>query len=1181
MRCISISDTGGNTSGPPSAADDNSGSNGDEGSEKGLWNLLAAALWPASRSLKARVVGAVVSLMAAKCLTIAAPVALASLIDHFTQTVAAEATQAAAGAATAAATAAADAAAAGTTGATTTGSLLHPALPAGLVISYPLARLGASAFTELRTALFTRVSQRASRELAATAFAHMHATSFSSNNKVGELTAVLTRGTKAISLLLNVLRDQGHITASECFAISGGANDTGVFDGFSSLEAASWLDRGGNSCGHNFCVLGIHRHRHYAQSQTETRDEPPRGAQRRVYDFIALVLLISGLLVDSLSNAEAVRYFTAEAQEAERFGSVQRQLENQMAKVNESLALLNFGQQLIFTSGLAIALLHTANLVAAGVAPVGQIVLVSTLLLQVVPTTLEFLMVLVLLKLRVGWTVAATAVATISAYWAFTATVTTRRAKLRREMNRLEGLSAGLLVDSLSNAEAVRYFTAEAQEAERFGSVQRQLENQMAKVNESLALLNFGQQLIFTSGLAIALLHTANLVAAGVAPVGQIVLVSTLLLQLAIPLNFIGTAYRELTLNTIDLEKLQQLLQLKPLVQDPPNPVAFELRGGAVEFRDVKFAYPPSHSLEQLSVHRTSQMQEMRHMHQDASSAHGGGKLVLDGFSLQVPAGSRVALVGESGCGKTTLIRLLYRLADPLSGVVSIDGQDLKTLPIMSFRVYDFIALVLLISGLLVDSLSNAEAVRYFTAEAQEAERFGSVQRQLENQMAKVNESLALLNFGQQLIFTSGLAIALLHTANLVAAGVAPVGQIVLVSTLLLQLAIPLNFIGTAYRELTLNTIDLEKLQQLLQLKPLVQDPPNPVAFELRGGAVEFRDVKFAYPPSHSLEQLSVHRTSRMQEMRHMHQDASSAHGGGKLVLDGFSLQVPAGSRVALVGESGCGKTTLIRLLYRLADPLSGVVSIDGQDLKTLPIMSFRKHIGVVPQDVALFNESLGFNLRYGSPHATDEQVKEAIRLAELTELVESLPDGLDTPVGDRGLRLSGGEKQRVGIARCLLRNPEIVLFDEATSALDLHTEHKILKEAIRLAELTELVESLPDGLDTPVGDRGLRLSGGEKQRVGIARCLLRNPEIVLFDEATSALDLHTEHKILKALQAVSRGRTTLLIAHRLSTVAGADTIAVLDRGRVAEIGTHQQLLQKPNGLYASMWARQVSAPPS
>ncbi|CDJ28560.1 uncharacterized protein EMH_0041950 [Eimeria mitis] len=170
-----------------------------------------------------------------------------------------------------------------------------------------------------------------------------------------------------------------------------------------------------------------------------------------------------------------------------------------------------------------------------------------------------------------------------------------------------------------------------------------------------------------------------------------------------------------------------------------------------------------------------------------------------------------------------------------------------------------------------------------------------------------------------------------------------------------------------------------------------------------------------------------------------------------------------------------------------------------------------RKHIGVVPQDVALFNESLGFNLRYGSPHATDEQL------------------------------FCGGGAQ----------------------------------EAIRLAELTELVESLPDGLDTPVGDRGLRLSGGEKQRVGIARCLLRNPEIVLFDEATSALDLHTEHKILKALQAVSRGRTTLLIAHRLSTVAGADTIAVLDRGRVAEIGTHQQLLQKPNGLYASMWARQ------
>ncbi|CDI79675.1 ABC transporter, putative [Eimeria acervulina] len=650
--------------------------NGEADAPKSLWRLLASALWPASRCLKARVVGAVASLLVAKCLTIAAPVALASLVDHFTQTAAAEATQAAAGAAAAAPAAVADAAV-GTTGTTFPGVWLHPALPVGLVMSYPLARLGASAFTELRTALFTRVSQRASRELAATAFAHMHATSFSSNNKVlvvGELTAVLTRGTKAISLLLNVL------------------------------------------------------------------------------------------------------------------------------------------------------------------------------LFQVVPTSLEFLMVLVLLKLRVGWTVAATAVVTISAYWAFTAVVTTRRAKLRREMNRLEGLSAGLLVDSLGNAEVVRYFTAEAQEAERFGAVQRQLENQMTKVNESLALLNFGQQLIFTGGLALALLHTANLVAAGAAPVGQIVLVSTLLLQLAIPLNFIGTAYRELTVNTIDLEKLLEVLQLQPLVQDPPNPVAFQMRGGAVEFKDVKFAYPPSHSLDQLPVHPVPQRRELR-----------------------------------------------------------------------------------------------------------------------------------------------------------------------------------------------------EK------------------------------------------------------------QDPTAASGVGKLVLDGFSLQVPAGSRVALVGESGSGKTTLIRLLYRLADPLSGVVSIDGQDLRTLPIMSFRQRIGVVPQDVALFNESLGFNLRYGSPHATDEQVK----------------------------------------------------------------------EAIRMAELTELVESLPDGLNTPVGDRGLRLSGGEKQRVGIARCLLRNPEIVLFDEATSALDLHTEHKILKALQAISRGRTTLVIAHRLSTVAGADTIAVLDRGKVAEIGTHQQLLQKPNGLYASMWARQ------
>ncbi|OEH76918.1 putative ABC transporter [Cyclospora cayetanensis] len=613
-----------------------------------LWRFLAAGVWPVSRSLRVRVAAALASLLAAKCLTIAAPVALA-------------------------------------------------------------------AFTELRTALFARVAQRASCELAAVAFSHMHSTSFTNINKIGELTSVLTRGTRAISMLLNVL------------------------------------------------------------------------------------------------------------------------------------------------------------------------------LFQVVPTTLEFLMVLALLKLRVGWTVAATAIATISAYWAFTAVITTKRAKLRREMNRLESLSAGLLVDSLANAEAVRYFTAEAHEAHRFGAVQSQIEQQTAKVNESLAFLNFGQQFIFTSGLALALVHTANLVAAGLAPVGQIVLVSTLLMQ-------------------------------------------------------------------------------------------------------NVPV-----------CAAKSMNARLPRLV------------------LLPFRMY-----------------LRQESMR---------------------------------------------------------------------TRCLLQLAIPLNFIGTAYRELTLNTIDLEKLQELLQLQPIVRDPPNPVVFQLRGGSVEFKDVTFAYPPSQPLDRMLLQRGQKSQQPSAESSTSLSAPASGKLVLNGFSLEVPAGRRVALVGESGSGKTTLIRLLYRLADPLRGVVSIDGQDLKTLPMMSFRRHIGVVPQDVALFNESLDFNLRYGSPHATDEQVK----------------------------------------------------------------------EAIRLAELTDLVESLPAGLDTPVGDRGLRLSGGEKQRVGIARCLLRNPEIVLFDEATSALDTHTEHKILKALRAVSHGRTTLVIAHRLSTVAGADTIAVLYGGRVAEIGTHGGLLRKPNGLYASMWNRQVS----
>eukprot|EP00922_Rhytidocystis_sp_ex-Travisia-forbesii_P047936 GHVS01071450.1.p1 GENE.GHVS01071450.1~~GHVS01071450.1.p1 ORF type:complete len:834 (+),score=147.31 GHVS01071450.1:255-2756(+) len=442
-------------------------------------------------------------------------------------------------------------------------------------------------------------------------------------------------------------------------------------------------------------------------------------------------------------------------------------------------------------------------------------------------------------------------------------------------------------------------------------------------------------------------------------------------------------------------------------------------------------------------------------------------------------------------------------------------------------------------AGLLLDSLINAEAVRYFTNEQHEAKRYEKEQRKFEKLNVEVNESLAYLNFGQQLIFNSGLLATMFLILSQISAGLVPIGHLVLATSLLFQLAIPLNFVGSVYRETRLNLVDMHKLHELLTLRPKCSNPPDAKLFQFRAGEITFKDVHFDYSAEISkraaaagadgsttmdtsspttrikTEDYTVARKSR----------SSSSTGGGGLscstkssslahhsapvpIFSGFNLHIPAGHTVAIVGASGSGKTTLVKLLYRLFDPDSGQVIIDGQDVRTLDMESFRRCIGVVPQDVVLFNESVRFNINYGRPAATIEEVREAAVLAQIDDSIMSFPAQYDTVVGERGMKLSGGEKQRI----C------------------------------------------------------------------IARCLLRNPGLVVFDEATSSLDAATENRILSAFKAIAKDRTCLVIAHRLSTIVQANQIVYLEDGKVKEIGTHSELLNIAGGSYAKAWFTQISS---
>lgn len=386
-------------------------------------------------------------------------------------------------------------------------------------------------------------------------------------------------------------------------------------------------------------------------------------------------------------------------------------------------------------------------------------------------------------------------------------------------------------------------------------------------------------------------------------------------------------------------------------------------------------------------------------------------------------------------------------------------------------------------NGSAIDSLLNFETVRYFANEDYEVDRFDGRLARYEKAAVRSQVSLAFLNTGQGFIVALGLVIVMAMAANGVVNGSMTIGDFVLVNAFLIQLYMPLNLLGMVYREVKQSLADMEKMFGLLDRDLEVEDTPGAPELRFEGGSIRFDDVQFGY-------------------------DARRA------VLAGISFEVPAGRTVAVVGSSGGGKSTLTRLLFRFFDVGAGAISIDGQDIRQVTQKSLRRHLGVVPQDVVLFNDTLEHNIRYG----------------------------------------------------------------------DLAADNAALDRAIDQAQLRGLIESLPDGLKTMVGERGLKLSGGEKQRVAIARMMLKDPGIMIFDEATSALDTATEREIQRALKTVSQGRTTLIIAHRLSTVVEADEIIVLDGGRIAERGNHPTLLAR-QGLYAAMWQRQQAereeTPPS
>ncbi len=374
-----------------------------------------------------------------------------------------------------------------------------------------------------------------------------------------------------------------------------------------------------------------------------------------------------------------------------------------------------------------------------------------------------------------------------------------------------------------------------------------------------------------------------------------------------------------------------------------------------------------------------------------------------------------------------------------------------------------------------IDSLLNFETVKYFGAEGREAERYDASMERYVAASLKTQYSLAFLNFGQSLLITAGLVIVMVMAAIGVQNGTLTVGDFVMVNAYMIQITMPLNFLGTVYREIRQSLVDMGEMFDLLEQPAEVTDKPGAPDLKVGGGAVRLDTIVFGYDEA-------------------------------RPILKGVSIDVPAGQTVAIVGPSGSGKSTIGRLLFRFYDVGGGALSIDGQDVRDVTQESLHNAIGVVPQDTVLFNDTIYYNIAYGRHDASRDEVIEAAKAAKIHDFIEALPEGYETTVGERGLKLSGGEKQRVGIARTLLKNPPILLLDEATSALDTETEAEIQNE----------------------------------------------------------------------LQAMGEGRTVITIAHRLSTIADADRIVVLEKGEVVEEGTHDDLLSR-GGRYASLWNMQAA----